>query len=476
LEPPLNVHRSADSPSLPRAALIGKRDSAGLTASTLNQLTVTAVDGVAALERFASDIDRLNLASARPNPFLSSAFLHCYALRSEHHIPGREERIFFVRDGDRVVGCAAMRRTLDGFGPQAGPLGLRGVRLQFLASQDVEQPGFLCAPEDEERIAAALLRHICDSEPDIGMLELVGQRPGGILHRSVHAAIDHRFRARDIAVEPYTEIALAWPDLANYFRSLAKKMRSNLSRQARRLYATGDPELILAEGAQAVTAWFEAYCDLDDRSWKRGTPSSIQRHPRRVRLYREVAAGRGGLDPSFIGVVLDGVLVAALIVGSNATDSAEHHGAWCLEMAYDRSRADLGPGQLLLLLAVGEAIRRGDAHLNFMQNFAYYKHRWGAASIDVVNVQLIRRLSLHNTRASVGDLKAWWLARPRRSLRPELVRMPEQTESEDVVSDTRPANLERAQRLTASALAYAGSGVRRLDRPKARLHLPFEIE
>jgi hypothetical protein len=454
------------------------------TSASTAPLTVSAVDGVAAIERLSPEIDRLNLATARPNPFSSAAFLHCYALRSEYHTPGREERLLLVREGERLVGCVPMRRSIDRFGPSAGPVGLQGIRLQFLAPWDTEQPGVLSAPEDEERVARAVIRHLCDDDRGWGMLELVGQRPGGVLHRSAHAASDHRFRVRDIAVEPYTEIPLTWPDLASYFKSLNKKMRSNVSRQARRLYASGEPELILARGAAAASAWFEAYCDLDGRSWKSGTASSISRHPRRVRFYREIVAGRGGLDPSFIGVLLDGVLLAGLIVGANGTASPRHHGAWCLEMAYDRTRADLGPGQLLLLLAVGEALERGDKYLNFMQNFAYYKHRWGAEPIDVVNVQLIRRLSLHNGRASAGELRRWWLAR-KQAAAPAAgapAGAPAEAEPEgergagEAGAAVAPADRERARALTTAALAQGGTGVRRLDRASARAHLPFDIE
>src|SRR6185369_866647 len=106
-----------------------------------------------------------------------------------------------------------------------------------LAPLDTERPGILAAPHDEQRVATALIQYLCAQEHDWGMLEFVGQPPGSALHESIHAAGNHRFRARDIAVEPYTEIELTWSDLAGYFRSLAKKMRSNISRQARRLFA-----------------------------------------------------------------------------------------------------------------------------------------------------------------------------------------------------------------------------------------------
>lgn len=88
-----------------------------------------------------------------------------------------------------------------------------------------------------------------------------------------------------------------------------------------------------------------------------------------MRFFREIGAGRGGLRASFIGVVLDGLLIAGLPVGSNSTGYARvprARGAWGWPMT---SRAPTsGPVHLLLWLAVGQAIRRGNKFLNFIQN------------------------------------------------------------------------------------------------------------
>jgi hypothetical protein len=438
-------------------------------------LSVSRVEGVAAIHRFAADIDRLNLASERPNPFLSAAFLLCYSLRAEYHVPGQEERLYLIYEDERLIGIAPMRLTLEDLIPAIGPVHWRGGRLRLLAPLDTERPGILAAPGDAQRVAAALIRYLCRQERGWGMLEFVGQPPGTALHEAVHAASNYRFRARDIAVEPYTEIELTWSDLNGYFRSLAKKMRSNIGRQARRLFAHGEPQFVLAQGPLATAAWFDAYCDLDSRSWKRGTGSSILRHPRRVRFYRDIIAGRAGLEPSFIGIVLDGVLVAGLIVASDLPVNAGRRGAWFLEMAYDQSRADLGPGQLLLLLGVGQALERGERFVNFMQNFAYYKHRWGAALVPVVSVQLIRRASLHNARALLGELGRHLLAKLRRTKRGESPEGGEQPD-EGGASSVTPPDLSRAHLLTAQALAYDGPGVRRLDRLAASAYLPFEVK
>jgi hypothetical protein len=439
-------------------------------------LSVSCVEGLAAINRFAGDIDRLNLTSVRPNPFLSAAFLLCYSLRAEYHVPGNEERLYLIHEDDRLIGIAPMRRSLEDLIPPIGPLHCRAVRLKVLAPLDTERPGILAAPDDEQRAADALIQYLCREERGWGMLEFVGQPPGTTLHKSIHAATNYRFRARDIEVEPYTEIELIWSDLAAYFRSLVKKMRSNISRQARRLFAHGEPQLVLAQGPLATAAWFESYCDLDSRSWKHGTGSSMLRHPRRVRFYNEIIAGRAGLDPSFIGVVLDGVLVAGLIVGSDRQGKPDRRGAWFLEMAYDQSRAELGPGQLVLLLGVGQALARGEKFVNFMQNFAYYKHRWGAALVPVVSVQLIRRASLHNARALLGEPGKRLLARLRGTKRGESPAECGEQPDEGGASSVTARDLSHARLLTAQALAYDGPGLQRLDRQAARAYLPFDVE
>jgi CelD/BcsL family acetyltransferase involved in cellulose biosynthesis len=410
----------------------------------------------------------LNARSRRHNPFLSAGFLSCYALHAEYHTRTGEERLYLIKDRDeRLIGIAPMRRSLERVGPS-----LKGVRLSVWAPLDTERPGILCAPEDEARVANALVAHLCSEERDWGLLEFVGQLPGTPLYEALHAVTSPAFRSRNIEVEPYTEIAVGWKDVNAYFRSLAKKMRSNISRQTRRLFAAGSVEIVLAEGAEATSAWFDAYCDLDSRSWKRGTASSIERDARRVTFYREIAAGRGGLDPSFIGVLLDGVLIAGLMVGSNSAASPAHHGAWCLEMAYDQSRAELGPGQLLLLLAMAEAIRRGDRFLNYMQNFAYYKHRWGADPINVVNVQLLRVASLHNLRALMGE----WRNKLRKRAAGD---GPAEAAEDGEAAGGRVAaatDLSRARELAERALHTPAPGLRRLDREHAARHLPFDIE
>ena len=444
------------------------------------RLRVKRIDGVSGLVAFSAEIHRLNAASARPNPFCSSAFLGTYAKNCEDHPKGVDVRLFLVEDGERIIAALPLRHVLDGFVKVAGTeIVQESLGWNCWQHATASSSASFATKADEERAARALIAHLTLHEAGWGIVELIGQRPGSALHRVVHEAESRTYRARDIQVEPISEVTLTWPDLNAYFRSLAKKMRSNISRQARRLYASGEVELVLARGPSAVAPWLEAYRDLDGRSWKAGTESSIGRHPVRIAYFRELVEGRAGVEPSFVGIVLDGILIAGLIGASNAASPA--HGGWCLEMSYYQAHTALGPGQLLLLLATGEALARGDGFLNFLHNFAYFKHRWGASEIEVVNVQLIRRLSVHNVRATVGDAKRWWLARKagansaREAARPSEPDANAEGELAAAKAHASPG-AERARALTRAALESGSSGLQRLDRAAARKYLPFSVD
>jgi Acetyltransferase (GNAT) domain len=440
------------------------------------QLSVSAIDGVAGLERFAAEIDALNTASERPNPFLSGGFLLAYARRGEYGSSRTVERLFLIREDSRLIGCFPMLMLPDAM--QVGNRSIKGMfrSMVFLGYIDTEQPTIISAPQDRDRCAKALIDHLSRHVADWDLIHLVGQLPSSPLYAAAHAASGWNIRVRDIKVAPYNEIPISWSDLGSYFRSLTQKMRSNISRQGRKLYAAGEVRLVHAEGAQGVSAWFDSYCDLDSRSWKDGTAGSIRRHPGRIQLYRDIASGNGGFEPSFIGIVLDGVLVAGLILGSNQLAAPHRHGIWCLEMAYDRSHSKLGPGQLLFLLAMGQAIEQRHRHLNFMQNFDHYKHRWGATPINVADVQFMRRFSARNLLAVLGDVRRWMRRRavePDGSTGPvEDVTSANDTEVHQAVSAEQQ---HHSRTLVERALATAGSRMQVFDRDAARSCLPFDI-
>jgi|GEM_PF-1320192 len=444
---------------------------------SVTQLSVAILEGVAGLEKMAAKIDALNAASERPNPFLSGSFLVSYARHCEYVSARIVERLFLFYENSRLVGCFPMlvqKATLQADG---GFIKHAFRSMVFLGYIDTEQPTIIAAPQDQARCATALIDYL-SRHGDWDLVHLTGQLPDSPLYRAAHAASGWKLRVRDIAVAPYNEIPISWNDLDSYFRSLSQKMRSNIGRQSRKLYAAGEVQLVYAEGAAGASAWFDAYCDLDSRSWKDATPGSIRRHPGRIEFYRDISSGNAGFEPSFIGILLDGVLVAGLILGSNLLTAPHRHGIWCLEMAYDRSYSKLGPGQLLFLLAMGQAITERHRHLNFMQNFDYYKHRWGATTIKVTDVQIMRRFSIRHLLALLGEMRR---RQQQRKLAAASSNADPATTEEAGTGDTEvqqavsPQQLQRARELTQRALATGGGGVRVLDRAAARSLLPFDI-
>ena len=430
-------------------------------------LTVQSFQGFAALEHHAEQIDALNRASARSNPYLSAAFLRCICEHNEYFPNPDEVRLYTVWEQGQLIGCLPLRQVADRFGP------LRANRLCWLSPVDLELPGIICAAADEQRVARAFLQHLHDAEPQLGMLELSGLRPGSVLDQALHQAANARFRVRDFEEASYSEVAITWPDLATYYRSLSPKLRSSITRYARLLLAAGTPEIVLTEGVASTSAWFDAYLDLESRSWKHNTPATIVHDERRLQRYRQLVAGQAGFTPSFVGILIDGVLVAGALNGSSADAPARSQGMWGLGMAYDASYADLSPGQLLILLSVHRSIERQEKFLNMLNGFAYYKSRWNAEVIDVRRVQLIRRWSLHNLRGTVGDLIRYLRPRPGWIFGTAGSRQEQEHKDSSPRSDVRP-DRSQARAISAQAWAYTGAGLQRLDLAQIKQLLPFD--
>jgi Acetyltransferase (GNAT) domain len=392
-------------------------------------LCVERHDGIIGLQSLADELDLVNAGSVRPSPFATSAFTITYASHSERDPLGMDVRLFVVRDRSaKALGWAVFAFRKDQLiqvpfalrerAPKLAAL-LSGLaqfgnsfRLEVMTTSDVDRPGVVALRGSEDVVASALLEHLIEHELDWTMLEWRAQEPDSPLWKAAHKLANPFLRVRDVELDPYSEVQLQWPDLAAYFRALSKRMRSNVSRQARRLYAAGDVELIMVDGAEATAAFFDAYQELESRSWKHHSAAAMGRHPLRRRFYSRIVSGEAGIDPSLIGITLDGVLIAALINGRFGDRM------WSMEMAFDESLNEVGPGQLLLLLAVMDGLNKRCRSLNFFQLHGYFKRRWLADEIPVANVQLLRRPSLHDLRGLSGDALRWAKAQAIRRSKP----------------------------------------------------------
>ena len=403
------------------------------------QYRVHRYDGIAALHALAEELDAVNSSSANPSPFATSDFTISFASFSERDPEGMDVRLFVVRNLEgSAVGWAVFAFRTDSLFGSIGSIDSLGSpwirslqqfavsskfsrrgggpslnldvlkkfpgspRLELMTTNDVDRPGIVATTGLETTVANAILAHLVRVERDWTMLEWRAQEPGNPIWLAARELANPFLRVRDVPLDPYSEVVLDWPDVSEYFRSLSKRMRSNVSRQARRLYASGEIDIFLVDGAEATSALFGAYADLESRSWKYQSPAAMGRHPLRKEFYSRIVSGQAGVVPSMIGIARNGVLIAALINGQF------ENRMWSMEMAFDESCSDLGPGQLLLLLAVMDGLEKHYESLNMFQLHGYFKRRWLAREIEVVNVQLIRRPSLHDSRGLVGDCVRWF--------------------------------------------------------------------
>lgn len=358
-------------------------------------LIVEARRSLAALADVRADLERLSARSTRRCPFSTPTFL-ARAVEEDEFLA------FDGRDASPLLLLAWEGSSLKGF----LPLRERAGRVEPLLTHDVERPDVVAFPGDEERVARAFVEHLC-FERRAPFVDFVGVEPTSVLARACEAVARSakpgaKRRFRTVEGPPLSVIPTgSFPSIDAYFAALSKKMRGNVSRFARRLFAAGEPTWIEADGSdpRALEELFEIYLSIEARSWKQRAKAGIARHEKRVRFFRRMIAERSCPRP-WIGVLLlDGAPIAAMI-------SASHEGrSWALEMAYDEKHGDLGPGQLLLLLSIRRAIEERAATYNLMASYAYYKQRWLADVVPTCSAQLLKVGSRPFYRALLGDLR-----------------------------------------------------------------------
>ncbi len=353
------------------------------------RLAVRELEDLDAVRPYAQAIDALNRESRRPCPF--STFDYLAALQ-RHDESGRPSRLCWLLafSGNTLVGHLPLRHS--------EVLGLEGRsrKLELLSAGEADRPQLVARRRDEQRVRDAFMRHL-SWKPSWDVLELWDQDERSPL-RYVPEELRRRAYVRQIEGQPNTRIEVRWPTLADFGSELSKKFRQNLGRSVRRLLAAGEVELVVAEGAAAGPA-FEHYLDIEARSWKHIAGGSVQRHPERLALFRELV-GRGSPMPMQVHLVtLDGVPIAAMLAGTFAGT------LYALQTCYEQVCADLGPGQLLLAALVWRAIELRLSAVNLLHGSSYYKERWLAEVTPSTCVQIIRHGTRLHARALLGELK-----------------------------------------------------------------------
>ena len=437
--------------------------------------TIRWIRSAEELDRSASMLRSVALRAERPLPAADPDFLRSYAAHFEYSSQPLVPEIIVVERRGEPIGYLATRSSRHRVGP-----GVSVRERTLLVTHDHDRVNLVAGPADEVAVADAVVEELL-RRGGPSALDVAGLTIGSPLHRALHerASGSPLWTSYDIDLPSFCSVPVRWESVESYFRALPKTMRSNVSRQTRRLFAAGEVELLRADGVGETAPLLAAYLDLEQRSWKHATQAGILRSPKRTAFFGDIVSGRAAYTPSMMGVVLDGVLIAGLLLGRYGK------GMWALEMAYDDQHRDLGAGQVLLLLAMSEAIAAGADTLGYLQHFAYFKKRWLAEEVDVVSTRVVRRGSPVHARHLVAEFDRR-RAKPVPGALPGGPRLasgnpesvPDAAISSAVVITAAPyraARLPDAVDASRRLLALASRSGVRLGRPAAEALLPFPV-
>jgi CelD/BcsL family acetyltransferase involved in cellulose biosynthesis len=408
------------------------------------------------------ELAALNLASRRPCPFSTPEFLSLTLEHDEFAAPSDELLFLLAHAGGRLVGYLPLRKTM------LRALGIPYGRIESFSLGYCDRPYAVARAEDEAACAAAFYRHLRERERGWSMLDLTAQDAASALHAIVEAP-GRGYWARRFETAPNTTIPLRFTTLADYFKSLDGDFRRNVTARCRRLLTAGRVEVVSSSDPAARGELLDMYLDVETRSWKASVGAGIARHPDRLAFFRALCASP--LTTVLQVMLLDGVPIAGLA-------AIELKGSWyILETTYDSAYSDLAPGYLLHLVALGEAIARGQGAFNLLHSYAYYKKSWNGVVTKTAAVQVYRVLSVPYLKARAGDLKRL-LARggqEEEQFNPTRRAAGEQGSAKD---GPRPPRDEAARlaAITLARLATVSSGVGWLAGDALMATLPFPLE
>lgn len=358
-----------------------------MSASRLEVTCLRSLDAAAPLE---PELDALNLASRRPSPFNALAYLRVFAAHDELEPSAYDVLFLIAREGSKVVGYLPMRRRRE----RVGPLSFR--RIESMCTHNTDRPQVVALRDDEARCAEAFRRYLLEVERGFSLLEFRQQdthspllTPPG-LHGTVWV---RHFRS-------WTNSTIPLPGtLDHWWHARSANFRSSVGRNIRRLLASGAAEWVCCRDPRASSRLFDLYFAIEASSWKARSHVGAGDKPRRVGLYRAMCDPAVGCPPSFQFVLLDGKAIAGLWAPEHARVSYWH------ELAYVEGAEEVGPGNLLLVMALHDAIRRGLTAVNFELGLDYYKERWGAEVTPTWLAQSFRVGSVPFFKALAGDLR-----------------------------------------------------------------------
>lgn len=356
-------------------------------------IEVRCCHSVGELAPLRDELDALNRASSRPDPFSTLAFYENYLLHDQ--LPGhaahcRPRFLTAFADG-RLVGFLPLKQT------RHRVFGLRATRLDFFAVHDNDRPHLIAASDRVRDVTAAFYQYLFDRGQDWGLLEFHQQQADSPLLRHALAGLPAGYRIFEWPSWSNWTIPIRWDSLPTYFHAFSKKFRSNVSRQMRSLFAAGTLEFIESSDPAVTPALLELYRGIEPYSWKAQAGLNIGRAPARIDYVNGLLDGQQPMRISILLLLLDGVPVAGLING------AYDRGLHALHIVFDDRLSRLSPGSAMLLMGMRQAISGGHRFFNLLSGFGYFKNRWLAEVTETRSVQIYRKRTPFYWRRVIGD-------------------------------------------------------------------------
>ncbi len=278
---------------------------------------------------------------------------------------GSQEFIREVRDGDKTIGLAPLRR--------------RGDVALFLGDTDVcDYQDFIIAPGREDDFFNALLDDV--KAQGVARLDLAYVRPDS-------AALTHlvplaRERGCEVATESEDvslEVDLP-PDWEAYLAQLSAKQRHEVRRKLRRLSEAGEVDYHFAEGEAATGPALDTLLRMFAESRQDKADFLTERMET---FFREMAAAMAAIGRLRLGVLaLDGRPVAEII----CFDYNEC--VYLYNSGYDPGYTAVSAGLLSKVMAIEDAVARGRRRFDFLKGAEVYKYHLGGREVPLYRCRI----------------------------------------------------------------------------------------
>jgi len=347
------------------------------------------------IETLRDQIDALNLASARPDPFSTFEFYENY-LRNEERFPRPDGLVpWFLAAfvAGRLVAYLALKQVA------RKVLGLRALQIDWLTAHTADRPHLVAGAGYANEASEAFYAYLMKRRQGWSLLEFQQQDRISALFPPPAAVDLRRCRVRQWPNMENGTIPVRWDTVHEYFKAFSKKFRSNVSRQIRTLFSAGEVEFLMSSDPAITPYLFELYRIVESRSWKSKADAAIGRDPKWVDYYRGLLGAGQPMHLSIHLLLLDGLPIAGLINGSFGK------GLYALHIAYDQGSSRLAPGAAVLLMGMRQAIGGRFAFFDLLWGFGYYKTRWLAEMTETRSVQIYRVGGIFFWQRMLGDLK-----------------------------------------------------------------------